>query len=145
VHFDTVIANGSVVIPGHGRINVDLGVAGERVAALLAPGAAGYSTAQRIDASGKYILPAVMVLEGRSVTHVFPVEIHDDKVGVGADRERALVRGQVVMRDGRVIGRQGCASYLARAASPHRSRVESGRPRTRAPVSESMRPEGCKA
>jgi len=61
MHFDTVIVNGSVVIPGHGTVDADVAITGERVAALLAPSsAAGYSTAQRIDASGKYVLPGVI-------------------------------------------------------------------------------------
>jgi dihydropyrimidinase len=59
MHFDTIIRGGTVVTPG-GSIRADVGIRGEKIAALaedLGDAAAG---AKVVDATGHYVLPGVL-------------------------------------------------------------------------------------
>jgi dihydropyrimidinase len=61
MRFDTLVVNGRVVRPGQSARPLDLGVTGERIAAVLEPGAAAAHTAARtIDAGGRYVLPGLV-------------------------------------------------------------------------------------
>jgi dihydropyrimidinase len=61
MHFDVLVVNGHVVLPGQGPRRLDLGIAGEQVAAVLEPGARPTHTAARtIDAGGRHVLPGLV-------------------------------------------------------------------------------------
>jgi len=61
MQFDTLIINGQVVIPRHGVHRADLGLSGDRIAAVLDPGVTSQHTARTtIDASGKHVLPGLI-------------------------------------------------------------------------------------
>jgi dihydropyrimidinase len=61
MRFDTLVVNGRVVRPGQSARPLDLGVTGERIAAVLEPGASATHTAARtIDAGGRYVLPGLV-------------------------------------------------------------------------------------
>lgn len=59
MQFDTVIRGGQAVIPKVGIAKLDIAIQGEKIAALLNPGAS-VEAATEIDAKGKYILPGVI-------------------------------------------------------------------------------------
>lgn len=55
--FDLVIANGTLVIPGVGQIKSDIGISGDKIAALGADLTG--STSETYDAGGKIVLPGI--------------------------------------------------------------------------------------
>lgn len=59
MHFDLILKNGTLVIPGTGLVDASVAVSGGRIAALLAPGET--ATAVRvIDCKGKHVFPGVI-------------------------------------------------------------------------------------
>ena len=61
MHFDVLVVNGHVVVPDQGPRRLDLGIAGEQVAAVLEPGASSAHTAARtIDAAGRHVFPGLV-------------------------------------------------------------------------------------
>ncbi|SED62303.1 dihydroorotase family protein [Rhodobacter sp. 24-YEA-8] len=59
MHFDLILKNGTLVIPGTGLVDASVAVTGGRIAALLAPGQ--IATAVRvIDCKGKHVFPGVI-------------------------------------------------------------------------------------
>ncbi|WP_283179307.1 hypothetical protein [Gemmobacter sp. 24YEA27] len=59
MHFDLILKNGTLVIPGTGLVDASVAVTGGRIAALLAPGES--ATAVRvIDCKGKHVFPGVI-------------------------------------------------------------------------------------
>lgn len=59
MHFDLILKNGTLVIPGTGLVDASVGVSGGRIAALLAPGES--ATAVRvIDCKGNHVFPGVI-------------------------------------------------------------------------------------
>src|SRR3972149_12101421 len=57
--YDTLITNGTAVIPALGEVRADIALAGGRIAALLTPGLT-VEAGEVIDAAGKYILPGAI-------------------------------------------------------------------------------------
>ena len=57
--YDTLIKGGLVVIPGQGIREADLGISGERIAAILERGAQ-VEAKNTIDATGLHVLPAAL-------------------------------------------------------------------------------------
>lgn len=58
--FDTVVRNGTAVLPGQGVQPLDIGIAGGRIAALLRPGETVADGPGVIDASGLHIFPGLI-------------------------------------------------------------------------------------
>lgn len=59
MQFDTVVANGNVVLPKEGIVRANVGIVDGKVAALLEPSLSVQSR-ETIDARGKYILPGAI-------------------------------------------------------------------------------------
>ncbi|GAI88161.1 unnamed protein product, partial [marine sediment metagenome] len=57
--FDLLIKNGKLVIPQCGIIEGNIGVRGEKVAAILSP-SEEVSAKKEVDISGKYVLPGII-------------------------------------------------------------------------------------
>ena len=57
--FDLVVTNGTVVTP-HVMYAADIGVVGERIAAIAAPGELAARAGQLVDATARYVLPGVI-------------------------------------------------------------------------------------
>lgn len=60
MHFDTLIVNGDVVVPGQGVQRMSLGLSDGRVAALLDPRVAEHTAAHVIDARRNLVLPGLV-------------------------------------------------------------------------------------
>lgn len=70
--FDTLISNG-LIVTSQGITRADIGIRGEKVAAVSPPDGKGASptTTRTIDATGKYVLPGVIDI------HVHPIYLDD--------------------------------------------------------------------
>jgi dihydropyrimidinase len=56
--FDTVIAGGTVILPDERSMQADVGITGEQIAAIAAPGS--LSGEEVVDATGRYVLPGAI-------------------------------------------------------------------------------------